>query len=144
MNRHFSSSTGWFIIILILLQLVPLNRAIQTPDIPKNIPSGVLPVLKRHCMACHSGATTWPVSAWIAPLSWYVTGKVRQARTALDLSDFDAMPATEKNRLVKQVSQIAGTPRLADHGQIPGFTSSRLNESERRLLVGWPKNNNRE
>jgi hypothetical protein len=144
MNRRFSTNTGWIIVILIICQFVPLNRIVQNPLAPKTLPAGIAEVLKKHCMTCHSNATRWPASAWIAPLSWYVTSRVRQARTAFELSGYDTMSEADKIRVAEKVSQITGTLRVADHGKIPGFANVKLSDRECRQLIGWPTNNNRE
>jgi hypothetical protein len=138
--------TGWIIILLILCQFVPLNRIGYPSKTPTAIPDSVFAILQTHCLDCHSGETRWPKSAWIAPLSWYVTGKVHQARKLLDLSDYDDMTAKERLRIRTTVSGFARPTDLAGHARIPGFPPLRLKERERLILEEWSSssNNNRE
>lgn len=144
MKNRFSTIAGWIVIVLILCQFIPLNRVDLTARIPATIPDDVAPVLKEHCLTCHSGQTRWPRSAYIAPLSWYVTSRVRQARQALDFSDYDALSLTAKRRIATTVSAFARKTDIAGHGQIPGFTPPELNQQERQRLIDWQRNNNRE
>lgn len=144
MKKHLSALSGWIVILMILLQLVPLNRIEPPGKAPESIPSEVLAVLKNHCFSCHSGNTRWPRSAWIAPLSWYVTSEVRQARQALDFSGYDSMSDTAKSLVAETVSGAALTGTLSGHGTIPGFPAIHLSEAENTLLTSWQSNNNRE
>ncbi|NTU52775.1 MAG: heme-binding domain-containing protein [Chlorobiaceae bacterium] len=144
MKKRFSEIAGWSTLLLILCQIIPLNRIEPTAETPKSIPVEVLSVLRTHCYNCHSGETRWPRSAYIAPLSWYVTGKVRQARQAFNLSGYNSFPVVKRQRLAATLSRMALTAGINKHGQIPGFSAFRLNERERMLLIGWLSGNNRE
>ena len=144
MNNSTRSAVGWIVIILMLLQFIPLDRVEQPSKPPATIPESLLAPLEARCFACHSAETRWPRSAYIAPLSWYVTGKVRQARETLDFSNFDALPEDARRDVEKSVSRLAGSNALSAHGAIPGFPAIRMSERERRILTGWGANNNRE
>ncbi|AOS83182.1 hypothetical protein BIU88_02880 [Chlorobaculum limnaeum] len=144
MNNKTGIAVGWIVIVLILIQFIPLNRFDQPSKPPTGIPASVLAVLEAHCYDCHSTQTRWPRSAWIAPLSWHVTGKVRQARKALDFSNFDALPEPARREIEQSASRLAGSADLAKHGAIAGFPPIRMTESERRELAEWATNNNRE
>jgi hypothetical protein len=153
-HRHFmasqdrktgvSTTAGWLIIGLLLIQFIPLDRLDHPSKPPANISATVLAVLEARCFSCHSGETKWPRSAYIAPLSWYVTEKVRQAREAVNFSNFDALPDADRHDIEQSVSRLAGTPNLSTHGRIPGFPRASMTEQERLVLARWALNNNRE
>jgi|GEM_PF-1138647 len=146
LKKRAGTITAWIIILLILCQFVPLNRIGYPSKPPSGIPDSVFTILRTHCIKCHSGETRWPKSAWIAPLSWYVTGKIHLARKLLDLSDYDGMTVKERIRIRTEVSGFARRVDLSGHGRIPGFPPLRLKEQERLILENWPlrSNNNRE
>ncbi|RXK80712.1 hypothetical protein EST62_12400 [Chlorobaculum sp. 24CR] len=135
---------GWIIIALILIQFIPLNRVGPPSKPPSQISGSVLAVLKPHCFDCHSDETKWPRSAYIAPLSWYVTGKVRQAREALNFSRFDALPDAARREIEQSAFSLAESDGLSEHGEIPGFPPVSMTKKERVTLAGWASNNNRE
>jgi hypothetical protein len=144
MNNRSSIVAGWIIIGSILIQFIPLDR-VEHPSKPiSHIPASVLALLEAHCFDCHSSHTRWPRSAYVAPLSWYVTGKVRQAREALDFTNFDTLREPARREIARAASRLAGSDGLSAHGAIPGFPSIRMTESERRELAEWATNNNRE
>jgi len=144
MNNKSGIVDGWIIIVLILIQFIPLDRVGHPSKPPASIPASVLAPLEAHCFTCHSSQTRWPRSAYVAPLSWYVTGKVRQAREAVDFTNFDALPEDAGRDVEKSVSRLAGSNALSAHGAIPGFPAIRMSERERRVLAEWATNNNRE
>ena len=145
-DRKTGASTivGWIIIGLLLIQFIPLDRLDHPSKPPAGIPRSVLAVLEARCFDCHSALTRWPRSAYVAPLSWYVTGKVGQAREAVNFTNFNALPEAARREVEQSVSRIAESPSLSKHGAIPGFPAIRLTEAERRILSGWALNNNRE
>lgn len=144
LKKSSSRIAGWIIIGLILIQFIPLNRAEPPSEPPSRIPGSVLAVLQSHCFDCHSGETRWPRSAYIAPLSWYVTGKVRQAREAVNFSRFDTLPDSIRLDIEQSASSLAGSANLSGHGAIPGFPPVTMTEKEKQTLAGWLTNNNRE
>ncbi|UWX56882.1 heme-binding domain-containing protein [Chlorobaculum sp. MV4-Y] len=144
MNNKSGIVAGWIIIASILIQFIPLSRIDQPSKLPSQIPVSVLAVLKSHCFDCHSSETRWPQTAYIAPLSWYVTGKVRQARNALNFARFDALPDADRREIARAASRLAGSDGLSAHGAIPGFPPIRMTEHERKVLAEWATNNNRE
>lgn len=137
MNNKTSIIAGWIIIALILIQFIPLTRIDQPSKEPSQIPVSVLAVLKSHCFDCHSSETRWPQTAYIAPLSWYVTGKVRYARNALNFAHFDALPDADRRNIAQSVSILAVSSNLSAHGRVPGFAPIRMNGKERQILAGW-------
>jgi len=144
MNNKSGIVAGWIIIVLILIQFIPLDRVGHPSKPPASIPASVLAPLEAHCFTCHSSQTRWPRSAYVAPLSWYVTGKVRQAREAVDFTNFDALPEPARRKIEKAASSLAGSGNLSKHGAIPGFAPLRMTEHEQRVLAEWATNNNRE
>ena len=139
-----SATAGWLIIGLLLIQFIPLDRLDHPSKPPADIPATVLAVLEARCFDCHSAQTRWPRSAYVAPLSWYVTGKVGQAREPANFSNFDALPEAARQEVMQSVSRLAELDELSAHGAIPGFPAIRLTEAEQRILAGWALNNNRE
>lgn len=144
MNNKTSIVAGWIIIASILIQFIPLTRIDQPSKEPSQIPVSVLAVLKSHCFDCHSSETRWPQTAYIAPLSWYVTAKVRQARKAIDFSNFDALPDDGRRDIKRATSSLARSKGLSAHGEIPGFPKIKMTERERQALAEWAADNNRE
>ena len=134
------TSAAWVVLVLILCQFVPLDRFNRQPATPTAIPGKVRTVLEAHCYQCHSKTTNWPKTAYIAPLSWYVTGKVHEARKALNFSDYDTLTEAKRKQLRDEVAGFIKSKKLPAHGRIPGFPEIRLNNAERQRLIDWSYN----
>jgi hypothetical protein len=143
-SNRAGNAAGWIVIALILCQFTPLDRVSHPAKPSTAIPGNILAVLKTRCFDCHANETNWPRSAYIAPLSWYVTAKVHESRNALNFSNFDALPDAARRDVEHSVASFARNAKLPAHGAIPGFSPVSLSETERMTLAGWASNNNRE
>ncbi|NTV02974.1 MAG: heme-binding domain-containing protein [Chlorobiaceae bacterium] len=137
MNPRTSSIAGWLILALMLCQFVPLGRV----D-PPSKGAGALPLparrtLESRCGQCHSYATRWPNSAFIAPLSWYVVHEVRKARQAINLSELSGAPNHDGFRVKKRIRSLIISGNTSRHAVIPGFEQAELTPSERKQLLDW-------
>ncbi|NTW51743.1 MAG: heme-binding domain-containing protein [Chlorobiaceae bacterium] len=137
MNKGNSTTAGWIIIALILCQFVPLNRINPPSTTPSAIPADVRSVLAAHCYRCHSNETKWPVSAYIAPLSWIVVREVHKARNAMNLSNYRDSPPAVRSAVAKAIRKISESGNLSRHAGIPGFPQIRITGQERRTLLEW-------
>jgi hypothetical protein len=132
MDRKSSTFAGWIIVVAMLSQLVPLGRVNLPAHRTAGLPSPASRVLYGRCGQCHSNATRWPASAYVAPLSWYVVRQVKRARQAMNLSEEQEMASmkTSTRRLL-----VSGN--LSTHASIPGFTRPELTGPERKALLDW-------
>jgi hypothetical protein len=144
MSPRNSTAAGWFVIVLILCQFVPLNRINPPAETPAGIPSDVRTVLVTHCYRCHSNETKWPLSAYIAPLSWIVVLEVHEARNALNFSNYQGRPLAFRSKARSGIHKISNSGNLSLHASIPGFPQIRMTEHERLVLLEWSSDNNRE
>src|SRR5262245_56818686 len=66
----------------------------------------VASILDRSCMDCHSNETRWPWYSNVAPVSWFVTGHVHEARHHLNFSDWPDKPKVQDADLVMMCHQV--------------------------------------
>jgi hypothetical protein len=65
----------------------PVNRS-RTIEANMNIPANVSNLLEKSCKNCHSYQTEWPWYSRVAPMSWLIAKDVREARKAVNFSDW--------------------------------------------------------
>src|SRR5512146_2228492 len=53
------------------------------------IPPHIDSLLHNSCMDCHSNETRWPWYSNVSPISWLVADDIHEARSHLNLSEFD-------------------------------------------------------
>lgn len=139
-QSNLRTTAAWVVLTLILCQFVPLDRFNHQPATPTAIAVDVRGVLEAHCFQCHSETTDWPKTAYLAPLSWYVTGKVHEARKTLNFSSYDTLTETKRKQLRDEVAGFIKSKELPAHGRIPGFPEIKLNTPERQTLIDWSQN----
>lgn len=128
---------SWAIIVTMACQFIPLDRTAPRSLVPEGVPDEVGKVLDRNCGACHSYRTEWPESAYVAPLSWYVVSRVRQARKSMNLSVQGTAPGFTVRTWQQSIRRLMDSARLERHGRIPGFQHPSLDRHERLLLQDW-------
>jgi len=130
-----------FIIILIALQLIPIERS--NPSTDQNIalhpPKEVESILKKACYDCHSNETKWPFYANIAPLSFSISSHIKDGRKALNFSEWKNIdPKIKTKRIQRAIKTIK-------NGMMPLPTylwlhdEAKLTKEEKRVLTTWLK-----
>jgi hypothetical protein len=137
MTSRINNSTAWIIILLILAQLVPMNRI--NPPAPERLPAPdqVKSVLKKNCYDCHSNETRWHRSAFIAPLSWFVVYQIERGRNALNVSVPEKTSGNCMKGSLSRIRDFLLEKSQARHACIPGYPDGTLSASNRRLLIDW-------
>ena len=84
------------VILVILAQLIPVDRTNPPAGTEVDAPSEVVEVLRRSCYDCHSNETRWPWYSGIAPASWLVARDVREGREAVNYSTWERYSPEER------------------------------------------------
>ena len=77
------------------------------------IPSHIDSLLRNSCMDCHSNETRWPWYSNISPVSWLVADDVHEARTHLNLSEFD------RYKSLRAVGKLDMMVEMMQDGKMP-------------------------
>jgi heme-binding protein len=72
----------------------------------------VAAVLDRSCLDCHSNQTRWPWYSEVAPVSWFLTGHVKEARHRLNFSDWPDKLKVQDANLTMMCQEVR-------HGDMP-------------------------
>lgn len=129
--RALSIAAGVVLIVLVAIQLVPVERSnppvIREPvwDSPET-----RALARRACFDCHSHETVWPLYAYVAPASWLVSYDVSEARNEMNFSDW--------GRSDKSPGDIQ---EVIEEGEMPPTNyrllhpEARLSQAEQELLI---------
>lgn len=133
------------VVLLILLQLVPIDRSIPEigPEadflVAENVPTEMATLLQSACYDCHSYQTTYPWYAKVAPLSMWIQGHVKAGREELNFStwtSYDFDKATHK--LEESAEEV-----LEKHMPLKSYTwlhaEAKLTDTQRDALSQWLK-----
>jgi len=97
------------LVLLLAIQVIPVER--ENPPVKVEIPAPneVRDVLQRSCYDCHSNTTVWPWYSYVAPISWFVIGHVRDAHEDLKLTEWTLLDTAAQQVFLGETSkQIEG------------------------------------
>jgi hypothetical protein len=120
--------------LLLVIQLVPVERRNPPATSTVEAPPGVDRVLRRACFDCHSNETVWPPYAGVAPFSWLVAHDVKEGREELNFSTWG--PAQSEKAAKKLGSEV-------EKGDMPPalyrlvHPEAKLTPEEKALLSEW-------
>ncbi|NTV99473.1 MAG: heme-binding domain-containing protein [Chlorobiaceae bacterium] len=137
MNLSIKSIASWTVFLLMLMQLVPLNRI--NPPVTGDIAAlpEVKNALKKACYDCHSNETKWQGIAYVAPFSWLPALVVNAGRNKLNFSVW---------KDEKGVKHPGSNPEILDYVPQEGRhywyyylwnPSAKLSQRDRDLLTTW-------
>jgi hypothetical protein len=137
----------WVLAILVvgfaLMQLATPSRTIPPVADGHDLlatnppPAQITATLRAACYDCHSYETHWPWYGHVAPVSWWLDSHVRDAREALNFSDW---PHDEPQRAAKKWRHISDVVRDGDM-PLPSYArihrAARLTDEQRKQLADW-------
>lgn len=102
-------------------------------------PPDVSTPLHNACYDCHSDQTRWPWYSHVAPVSWWVVGHVKDARAALNFSDWPhAHPSWARKRWRHIADAVENKEMPLPHYDWM-HPEARLTDEQRARLVQWAK-----
>ncbi len=138
-RKHTIRNTaGWLITLLIILQLIPLDRKNPPETAPLVIRGSEGEALENACYSCHSFTTRRkPGIAWIAPVSWIMNDAVRRGRDTLNFSIWEMYSAKEQRQHLKAMTSIVnGNKKHAGMLRIL-FPENEMTAAGRMALLNW-------
>jgi Haem-binding domain len=128
-----------FIVALIAVQFVPVNRT-NPPVEGKPVMSAELePVVRRACYDCHSNETRWPWYTGIAPISFLIERDVQEGRRELNFSTWDRYDERRKARKLNEIVKEVERGTMPPWYYVPVHPDARLSPAEQKLIVRWVK-----
>ena len=123
--------------LLVLSQLVPVNRANPPVVSEPAMSSEVRAVLRDACYDCHSNETRWLWYSRVAPASWLIARDVRVGRAHLNFSEWDAMPEKKRVHRLKEIVSTVKSGEMPLWFYTPLHPEAVMSAEQKQLLVGW-------
>ena len=123
--------------LLVLLQLVPVDR--ENPPVRSDFagPPEVREILVRSCYDCHSNATRWPWYSRVAPISFLVAHDVDEGRAELNFSDWGAYDQARRAHLGAEILEAVEKGKMPMPVYVLMHGEAKLSGSELQTLRGW-------
>jgi len=99
--------------LIIAIQFIPVERT--NPPVTQNIdvPENVSTIIRTSCYDCHSNETNWPWYSYVAPVSFFISGDVKEGRKHLNFSEWDKYDEKKKEK------KLGGIVDELEDGEMP-------------------------
>ena len=137
MKRKILIAAAAFAVVLIAIQLVPVNRSNPPVVADFDGPTAVATVLKASCYDCHSYETSWPWYSRVAPVSWLVAHDVEEARDHFNFSLWGNYNGKRQERLADEIWEEV------EEGEMPlpvfllAHPDARLTDADKATIHAW-------
>jgi hypothetical protein len=122
---------------LAAIQLVPVDRDNPPHRSATGAPPEVERLLRAACYDCHSNEVTWPWYSRVAPVSWIISGHVKEAREHLNFSELDQTPSRKLGKRMEEAAEEVGEGKMPLWSYRIAHPEARLDAAERQLLIKW-------
>lgn len=125
------------ILVVVVIQLIPVNR--DNPPVESEIaaPLEVRAVLRRACYDCHSNETTWPWYSKVAPVSWLIASHVEEGRKELNFSSWDKYSDKKKVKKLKESWEEIVEGEMPPWDFLLMHRDARLSPEDKELVHKW-------
>ncbi len=137
MKRKVLIAAAALVVVLIAIQLVPVDRSNPPVSADFDGPAEVATVIKASCYDCHSHETTWPWYSRVAPVSWLVAHDVEEARSHLNFSLWGSYDGKRQARLAEEIWEEVEDGEMPLAGYLLAHPDARLDEAAKATLRDW-------
>ena len=119
------------------------SAANQTIFREAQIDPGTLALVQRACQNCHSQNTEWPWYSHVAPVSWLLARDVQQARSHMNLSQWQDYSTDDRLRLLSAIGSAVRNHVMPPQRYLLLHPEARLNGEERQEIYRWTRTERR-
>ncbi len=127
------------LVVLVLLQLVPVDRSNPPVVSPVDAPPEVETILRQACFDCHSNETRWPWYGYVAPLSWWMAHHIEEARGDLNFSDWPVFDFAGQELAFRDIVEQIEKDEMPLKSYRIMHRGARLSDRERRTILDWAR-----
>lgn len=124
-------------VLVVGIQLVPVDRGNPPAQGVVPAPQPVLAVLERACYDCHSNQTRWPWYAYVAPVSWCIAEDVEHGREELNFTEWNRASARKRARVADKVWEEVQEGKMPLPQYRRMHPEARLSEADLAVLREW-------
>ena len=124
-------------LIVLAIQVVPVDRSNPPAKLEIPAPAEVHSLLERSCYDCHSNRTQWPWYSYVAPVSWFVVDHVHDGRQDLNLTEWPAMDNEAQQFYLVEMKKMIEGDEMPLRSYLLLHWSARLSDEDRETLLAW-------
>ena len=137
MKKLLSRAALVVLVLLLAIQLVPVERTNPKSKLEIPAPAEVRAVFERSCYDCHSNRTRWPWYSYVAPASWFVIRHVKDAREDLNLTEWPMLDFEAQLFYLGEMRKQIEEENMPLDSYLLLHWGARLSDTERGLLLDW-------
>ena len=138
--KQFFKRLGFALIVIVIgIQLIPVDKSNPPERGAAAAPTDVQTLLRRACFDCHSNETVWPWYSQIAPASLLIAQDVRKARKEVNFSTWEMYDEKRTARKLKEIAKEVEKGDMPLFYYLPLHPDAKLSPAERDLIVKWAK-----
>ena len=124
-------------LILIAIQFIPANKTNPPVTAELNAPAEIMSVFKKSCYDCHSNETEWPWYSFVAPVSWIVSGDVKDGRLHLNFSKWGNFSRKDIVKMKEEIWEEIERGKMPLGKYIFMHPEAELDQKEKDLIKEW-------
>ncbi len=125
------------VVVLIAIQLVPVDRSNPPVAADFDGPTDVATVLRASCYDCHSHETSWPWYSRVAPVSWLVAHDVEEARGRLNFSLWGSYDRKRQEHLAEEIWEEVEEGEMPLPAYLLAHSDARLTDADKATIRAW-------
>lgn len=130
-------------VVLIIMQFFQIDKSPIPIESEKtfvadlNPPSEVLDPLKAACYDCHSNETKYPWYTYVAPVSFWIRGHIKNARKALNFSTWLEMSENDRKHALHECAEEIEEGHMPPKGYVRMHGDADFDDATKALLIEW-------
>lgn len=143
--KKFFKIVLFIVLGFLLIQLIPIDRT-QKPidsklqfETVENTPSKILNLMQNACYDCHSLETKYPNYAYIAPISWVISGNVNDAKDQVNFSTWGKYNPDLQRSMLQNAIDVLEDKSMPKTSYVVYHPEANISTAERTLLSQYFK-----
>lgn len=131
------------LLILVVMQFFRPDKNVTQGDhtvdfiSETNPPSEVKMILEQSCYDCHSNNTVYPWYNNVAPISFWLSEHIKDAKKHLNFSDWNSYDVKKKDHKLEEVEEMVSEGEMPLNEYTWTHEEARLTEQQRKAIVTW-------
>jgi len=130
-------------VVLVIMQFFQIDKSPIPIEAEKtfvadlNPPKEVLDPLKAACYDCHSYETKYPWYTYVAPVSFWIRGHIKNARKALNFSTWLEMDEKDRKHALHECAEEIEEGHMPPKGYVRMHGDAYFDDATKALLIKW-------
>ncbi len=99
--------------------------------------------LEAACYDCHSYQTKYPWYTYVAPVSWWISGHIKNGRKAMNFSTWGDYSIDDQKHLLYECKEEISEGHMPPKGYVRMHGEADLDQKTQTALISWLEQNSK-